>query len=62
MIRRRLVIEWNDDGNDTDEECRNSFLDGEWGIQDLLQLDLNPTDSPINLKVWVEDAPTEQGQ
>ena len=46
MIRRRLIIEWDDEGTDTDEECP---------IQDLLQLDKEP--STVNLNVWVEDAP-----
>lgn len=65
MIRRRLIIEWNDEGTDTDEECAKAFLDDEWGIKDLMGCDkyerANPdkTTYQTDLKVWVEDAPRQ---
>lgn len=51
MTRRRLIIEWDDEGTDTDEECRNSFLAGDWTIEDLQQMQ-----SEVNLTVKVSDA------
>lgn len=61
MLRRRLIIEWNDEGTDTDSECLQSFLSGEWTINDLLVLDRDWMDDKdealkTKLKVWVEDA------
>lgn len=53
MIRRRLIIEWEDDGTDTDKECCASFLESEWDIHDLVSMS-----DEVKLKVWVEDAPT----
>lgn len=52
MIRRRLIIEWDDDGTDTDAECAKSFELGDWGIDDL-----HCMADEVKLKVWVEDAP-----
>lgn len=52
MIRRRLIIEWDDDGVDTDEDCANSFKSGDWTVEDLLVLQ-----EEVKLKLWVEDAP-----
>lgn len=67
MIRRRLIIEWDDYGTDTDEDCRNGFIAGDWTIQDLEGLDYVYDEEgcvsgkgAIGLKVWVEDAPKEQ--
>lgn len=58
MLRRRLIIEWDDDGCDTDEDCARDFLNGEWSIEDLKGLAEPFRGQPgINLKVWVEDAP-----
>lgn len=63
MIRRRLIIEWNDEGTDTDEECAKAFLMGEFTMEDLADLDraekLNEAKMTYqtDLKVWVEDAP-----
>lgn len=65
MIRRRLIIEWNDEGTDTDEECAKAFLNNEWGIGDLAYLDKAEREKPneatyqTDLKVWVEDAPKQ---
>lgn len=52
MIRRRIIIEWNDDGVDTDEDCCKAFLSGEFTIEDLKQVAYD-----VLLKVKVEDAP-----
>lgn len=65
MIRRQLIIEWNDEGADTDEECRDQFLEGNWTVQDLMELDKYekagyPTPWPADLKVWVWDAPKSE--
>lgn len=63
MIRRRLIIEWNDDGTDTDEDVVVAFLRGDWTIEDLKENDRMDKIAPIgyatDLKVWVEDAPTK---
>lgn len=57
MLRRRIVIEWDDEGTDTDEDCLKAFLDGEFTYQDLVGAECNPT-------IRVEDCITElvQGQ
>lgn len=57
MIRRRLIIEWDDDGVDTDEECATSFKRNNWTIRDLIKLE-----AEVKLKVWVEDAPQRSGE
>ncbi len=40
MIRRRIVIEWDDDGTDTDNECLEQFIKGDFDVQDLLNIDV----------------------
>lgn len=58
MTRRRLIIEWDDEGTDTDQECADAFKAGDWDVHDLLKIDeLSKEGSPdkVNVKVWVED-------
>lgn len=58
MIRRRLIIEWDDEGTDEDEQVAEDFMNGEWTISDLMSIDQSEDETMrVNLKVWVEDAP-----
>lgn len=58
MIRRRIIIEWDDEGTDTDEDVLKDFLNENWDVFDLLSIDQSEdTRNHVNVKVWVEDAP-----
>lgn len=64
MIRRRLVVEWNDEGTDTDEDCLRTLLSGDWTLQGLVECDQAEKALPedhkpsycMNLVMRVEDA------
>jgi hypothetical protein len=55
MKRRRLIIEWLDDGIDSDKDCAKAFIAGDWTFEDLVELEKG--DDETELRVWVEDAP-----